>query len=149
MNVPVEVVNNKVMLPNFFQYPYRHRFRDYRVNYELVVPQSTKVISLRKDDINIEGDLDADGINDDDEDSNDGNNTIKVEKNKITINGNTIVTDDNDRDSVIINNKKYQKEVTEKMLDSMKIGLKDMKKLKDLNISITEGKDETTIKTGK
>ena len=149
MNVPVEVADNKVMLPNFFQYPYRHRFRDYRVNYELVVPQSTKVISLRKDDINIEGDLDADGINDDDDDSNDGNNTIKVEKNKITINGNTIVTDDNDRDSVIINNKKYPKAVAEKMMDSMKIGLKDMKKLKDLNISITEGKDEITIKTGK
>ena len=37
-------------------------------------------------------------------------------------------------------------EVAEKMMDSMKVNLKN---LKDLNISVKDGKDEITIKTGK
>ncbi len=145
MKVPVEIQNNKILFPNFIEYPYNHRFRDYNVTYELVVPQNTVVISLSENKMSLRGDLNGDGKDDDNED----NNTIKVEKNKVTINGATITYSSDDKDSVIINNKKYPKEVAQKMMDSLKVSLKDMKKLKDLNISIQEGKDEVTIKTGK
>jgi hypothetical protein len=30
VSVPVEVVNNRIILPNYIKYPYEHRFRDYR-----------------------------------------------------------------------------------------------------------------------
>lgn len=145
MKVSVEIQNNKILFPNFIEYPYNHRFRDYNVTYELVVPQNTVVISLSENKMSLRGDLNGDGKDDDNED----NNTIKVEKNKVTINGATITYSSDDKDSVIINNKKYPKEVAQKMMDSLKVSLKDMKKLKDLNISIQEGKDEVTIKTGK
>lgn len=144
LKVPVEVQGNKVLFPNFVQYPYNHRFRDYNVTYELVVPQNAKVIELSKNKLTLRGDANGNGVADEDEDGN--NNTVKVEKDKVTINGNTIVVDKNDKDSVIINNKKYPKEVAEKMMDSMKT---DLKKLKNVNISINNGKDEITIKTGK
>lgn len=44
MIAPVEVQGNKIFLPNYISYPYAQRFRDYRVNYELVVP--TKMVVL-------------------------------------------------------------------------------------------------------
>jgi len=146
ISVPVEVVNNKIMLPNFVKYPYEHRFRDYRVDYELVIPENAVVIPLKKDRMNFEGDLDGNGINDDEENNDDDDNTLKIEKNKITINGKTIEYDSNNKDSVIINGKKVSKEVAEKIGDSMKV---DFEKLKDLDIKIKDGKKEISIKTNK
>ncbi|MCW3168136.1 PspC domain-containing protein [Chryseobacterium sp. 09-1422] len=143
-SVPVEIVGNKVILPNYIKYPYDHRFRDYSIDYELVVPQNTVVIPLKKDGIDFDGDTDGNGINDDDEDNNDENGNISIEKNKISINGSTIEYSDNDKDSVIINGKKYQKNEAKKIMDTMKMNID---KMKDVDIKIKDGKKEFSIKT--
>ncbi|WP_312296345.1 PspC domain-containing protein [Chryseobacterium sp.] len=145
LTVPVEVVDNKVMLPNFVKYPYEHRFRDYRVNYELVVPQKARVISMNKNRINIDGDLDGDGINDDDQDRDENEDKIRIEKNKITVNGSSIVYDSNDKDSIIINGKKVPNNQAKKVIDSV---ASDIKKInKDVDIKIKDGKNEISIQT--
>ena len=148
VNIPVEVVDNKIQLPNFIKYPYEHRNRKYSINYELVIPKTAVVISL-KDNININGDANGNGINDNEEDNNDDDNgTLKIEKNKITINGSTIEYDENDKDTVIINGKKYQKSEAKKIEDSIKKHV-DFSNLKDVDISIKDGKKEISIKTNK
>lgn len=141
LNVPVEIEGNKILLPNFVKYPYQHRFRNYNVNYELVVPQNTQVFKLRDNVLQLRGDLNGDGIDDDDQDDDD-HREIVIEKNKIKINGSTIQYNSNDKDSVIINGKKMPKNAAEKIIDSMKID-----KLKDVDISIKDGKKEISIKT--
>ncbi|MCX8532887.1 PspC domain-containing protein [Chryseobacterium luquanense] len=146
VSVPVEIVGNKILLPNYIKYPYDHRNRNYHVDYELVIPKTSVVISL-KDDINIDGDADGNGINDNEEDNDDsdGNdNTLEIEKNKISINGSTIEYSDNDKDSVIINGKKYQKDEAKKIMDTMKMNID---KMKDVDIKIKDGKKEYSIKT--
>ncbi|KQK24621.1 hypothetical protein AR438_15670 [Chryseobacterium aquaticum] len=144
-SVPVEIVNNKVILPNYIKYPYDHRFRDYSIDYELVIPQNAVVIPLKKDGINFDGDTDGNGINDNEEEDNDDENgNISIEKNKISINGSTIEYNSNDKDSVIINGKKYQKEEADKIIDTMKM---DIDKMKDVDIKIKDGKKEFSIKT--
>ena len=60
LNVPVEIQGNKILLPNFMKYPYEHRFRDYRVNYELVVPQKMQIFKVRDNVIHLEDDLNDD-----------------------------------------------------------------------------------------
>ncbi|BAP32792.1 PspC domain protein [Chryseobacterium sp. StRB126] len=145
VNVPVEVVNNKVMLPNYIKYPYDHRFRDYRVNYELVVPQSTIVIPVKKDRIDFDGDLNGDGMDDDDQDRDENHNGIRIEKNKITVNGSSIEYNSDDKDSVIINGKKVPNNQAKKVIDSV---ASDIKKInKDVDIKIKDGKNEISIKT--
>lgn len=142
LEVPVEIQGNKILLPNFVKYPYQHRFRNYHVNYELVVPQNTKIFKV-KDNIDLEGDLNGDGKNDDDSDD-DNSNGIVIEKNKIKINGSTIQYNENDKDSVIINGKKMPKEAADQMMDSVKGNLKN---LKNVDISIKDGKNQIKIKT--
>lgn len=145
VSVPVEIVGNKVILPNYIKYPYDHRFRDYNINYELVIPQNAVVIPLKKDQINFDGDTDGNGINDNEEDEDeDENGNISIEKNKISINGATIEYSDNDKDSVIINGKKYQKDEAEKIMDTMKMNID---KMKDVDIKIKGDKKEFSIKT--
>ncbi|CAA7196858.1 PspC domain-containing protein [Chryseobacterium potabilaquae] len=145
VNVPVEISGNKVMLPNYIKYPYAHRFRDYRIDYELVIPENMVVIPARKDIIDFNGDLDGNGVNDDDEDENGNNKNIKIEKNKITVNGSTIEYNSDDKDSIIINGKKVPKSQAKKVIDSMKT---DIEKTKgDVDIQIKEGKKEISIKT--
>ena len=139
LNVPVEIENNKILLPNFVKYPYAHRFRDYNVNYELVVPMSTKVFKLKEYGVNLDGDIDGDGNDDENDD-----NGVVIEKDKIKINGSTIQYNSNDADSVIINGKKMPKVEADKVIDSMKV---DFDKLQDVNISIKDGKKEISIKT--
>jgi phage shock protein PspC (stress-responsive transcriptional regulator) len=145
VSVPVEIVDNKVLLPNYIKYPYDHRNRDYHIDYELVIPKSAVVFSL-KDSINIDGDSDGNGINDNDEDNdnNDENGNISIEKNKISINGSTIEYDDNEKDSIIINGKKYQKDEAKKIMDTMKMNID---KMKDVDIKIKDGQKEFSIKT--
>lgn len=143
--VPVEIVGNKVILPNYIKYPYDHRFRDYSIDYELVIPQNAVVIPLKKDSMNFDGDTDGNGINDNEEEENDDENgNIQIEKNKITINGSTIEYNENDKDSVIINGKKYPKNQADKIMDTMKM---DIDKMKDVDIKIKDGKKEFSIKT--
>ncbi|NIF04517.1 PspC domain-containing protein [Chryseobacterium sp. Tr-659] len=143
LTVPVDVINNKVLLPNFVKYPYEHRFRDYRVDYELVVPQKTQIISLNKDRINLEGDLDGDGINDNGHDEN--HNGIKIEKNKITVNGSSIEYNSDDKDSIIINGKKVPNNQAKKVIDSVASNIKKINK--DVDIKIKDGKNEISIQT--
>nr|WP_314497866.1 PspC domain-containing protein [uncultured Chryseobacterium sp.] len=146
VSVPVEIVNNKVILPNYIKYPYDHRFRDYSIDYELVIPQTAIVIPLKKDQMNFDGDTDGNGINDNEEnqDNDDENGNISIEKNKISINGSTIEYNDDEKDSVIINGKKYQKDEAKKIMDTMKMNID---KMKDVDIKIKDGKKEFSIKT--
>ncbi|WP_213280242.1 PspC domain-containing protein [Chryseobacterium indologenes] len=145
MTVPVEVVNNKILLPNYIKYPYEHRFRDYSLNYELVVPQKTVVISMKKDGIHIDGDLDGDGINDDEQDSDEDNNNVRIEKNKITVNGSSIEYNSDDKDSIIVNGKKVPNNQAKKVIDSAVSNIK--KSNKDMDIKIKDGKNEISIQT--
>ena len=131
LNVPVEIQGNKILLPNFMKYPYDHRFRDYRVSYELVVPQKTQIFKVRDSVLLIEDDVAGDDINDNDDDVN-----IKIGNNSIVANSET-------KDSMIVNGKKVSKEVGSRMIDSMDVDLKD---LKDVNISIKNGNKEISIK---
>ena len=153
VSVPVEVVNNKVLLPNFIRYPYDHRFRDHRIDYELVIPQDMIVISLGKDNINTNGDLDLNGIDDNEENDDDDNyyhqnSNFQYQNNgKIVINGNTIEYSSDDKDSVIINGKKYPKKSANKIMkDSTNLNWED---IKNIDLKIKDGTKEISIKTGK
>lgn len=149
VNVPVEIVNNKVMLPNYIKYPYDHRFRDYHIDYELVVPQNMVVIPVKDRGIDFNGDLDNNGINDDEEnndENNDNDNTLKIEKNKISINGSTIEYSSDDKDSVIINGVKVPEHAAKKKIDSIKNIIKQ-KENEIKNIKIKDGENEISIKT--
>ena len=143
MIAPVEVQGNKIFLPNYISYPYAQRFRDYRVNYELVVP--TKMVVLDpKDKVNTYGDNEKD---DDDDD-----NISDIGKGKIDINGTTIEYNSNDNDSVIINGKKYPKSTADSIIKrdlKNHNQFKDIKDLKNLDISIDENGSKIKIKTNK
>jgi len=145
VNVPVEIVNNKVILPNYIKYPYEHRFRDYSIDYELVIPQNTIVLPVKKDGIDFNGDLNGDGINDDDQERDDHGN-IRIEKNKISVNGSTIEYNSDDEDSIIINGKKVPANQADQVIDSMKSNIKKMKG-GNVDIKVNEGKNEISIQT--
>lgn len=137
MKVPVEISGNTIIFPNFIQYPYASRGRDYHVNYELVVPTTAKVVEVRKDKLTLEDE------NNKDEDHQDAyGNSVSISSGK----GQSVVVNSSMQDSIIVNGKKYRKDVAEKMLDSMDLGLNN---LKDVNISIKNGKKEISIKTNK
>ena len=140
LKVPVEVNGNQVILPNFIQYPYENRFRDYHVQYELVVPKTAKIIEVKKDKLNLNGDKDGDGKDDNNGDDDNTNASVSIN----TGNGNSVIVNSNDKDSIIVNGKKYPKAIAEKMMDSMKA---DLNNAKDVNISIKNGKKEISIKT--
>ena len=140
LNVPVEIQDNKILLPNFVKYPYQDRFRNYNVTYELVVPMSTRVFKLKENALNLDGDLDGDGVQDDDDDAH----GVVIEKIKIKINGSTIQYSSSDKDSVIINGTKMPKAEADKIIDSMKT---NMGKMENVDISIKDGKKEISIKT--
>ncbi|MBO9690154.1 PspC domain-containing protein [Chryseobacterium sp.] len=145
MTVPVEVINNKVLLPNYIKYPYEHRFRDYSLDYELVVPQKAVVLSMNKDRIHMDGDLDGDGINDEDQDRDEDHNNVRIEKNKITVNGSSIEYNSDDKDSIIVNGKKVPNSQAKKVIDSAVSNIK--KSNKDMDIKIKDGKNEISIQT--
>ncbi|WP_312768093.1 PspC domain-containing protein [Epilithonimonas sp.] len=145
MKVPVEIRGNRILLPNYFEYPYEYRFRDYRLDYELVVPSKMKIINEKEYEINTRGD---DGEDEDDhENDNYNSNGITVEKNKININGTTIEYNSDDNDSVKINGKNYSKDSADVVLERMKIDQQVKKSFKDMNINIKDGKKEIHIKT--
>ena len=138
MKVDVEVQGNKILLPNYMKYPYQDRFRDYNVSYELVVPQKTQIFKVR-DVLSLEGDLNGDGKNESDDSEDNGNDKVTM-----NIGKNTIVATSGNNDSMIVNGKKVSQTVGNKMIDSMDVDFKD---LKDVNISIKNGKKEISIKT--
>lgn len=144
--VPVEIVDNKVILPNYIKYPYDHRFRDYSIDYELVIPQNTIVIPVKKDQINFDGDTDGNGINDNEESDDNENGNISIEKNKISINGSTIEYSSNDKDSVIINGVKVSEKDAKKKIDSIKNIIKQNEN-EIKSIEIKDGDSKVSIKT--
>lgn len=132
MKIPLEIVGNKVLLPNYFTYDYKNRFRDYHLDYELIVPKKMTVINMNNNEVNIEND----------EENNTGTNSNSSVSSSTS--GNSISISSDDKDSVIINGKKYPQKFAEKILDSMKV---DIDNLKDVNISLKDGKSEISIKT--
>lgn len=56
MSVPVEVSGNAVLLPNYISYSYDQRFRDYDVDYELVIPETMEIRDLSDGRVDIHGD---------------------------------------------------------------------------------------------
>ncbi len=145
VSVPVEIVDNKVILPNYIKYPYEHRFRSYNIDYELVLPLKTVVIPAKNDGINFDGDLNADGISDNDQEKDEDGN-IKIENNKITVNGSTIEYNSDDKDSIIVNGKKVPKKEADKFMDSIKQNIKKMKGA-NINFKLDEDKNEISIQT--
>jgi phage shock protein PspC (stress-responsive transcriptional regulator) len=140
LTVSVDIEGNKILLPNFMKYPYAERFRNYNIQYELVVPESMRVFSVRDHVL----DLNDDGDNDRDTDKDDNSNGVVISKNKIKINGSTIQYNQDDKDSVIINGKKVSKIQAEGVIDSME---SDLKNRRSVDISISSGKDGVSIKT--
>lgn len=127
MQIPVEIIDNKIMLPNYFTYPYDYRFRDYRVDYELVVPKNMKVIALNDErgfSVNDEE------MEENDQDSTDANSASK----SVVISAGS--------DSVIVNGKKVSEAEADLMMKKI-----DKKELKDINITVKDGKKEIIIKT--
>ena len=55
MSVPVEVSGNAVLLPNYISYSYDQRFRDYDVDYELVIPETMEIRDLSDGKVDIHG----------------------------------------------------------------------------------------------
>ena len=56
LSVPVEVSGNAVLLPNYISYSYDQRFRDYDVDYELVIPETMEIRDLSDGRVDIHGD---------------------------------------------------------------------------------------------
>ena len=128
VKIPLEITGNRIIFPNYFSYDYKNRFRDYRLNYDLIIPKGTTVINKNTSKIDLD--------NDDDDDVNNNSSAII----------NSVSVSSSDKDSIIVNGKKYPKKVAEKMLDSLDINLKD---LKNINISIKNGIKEISVKTNK
>ena len=55
LSVPVEVSGNAVLLPNYISYSYGQRFRDYDVDYELVIPETMEIKDLSGGRLDIHG----------------------------------------------------------------------------------------------
>ena len=55
LSVPVEVSGNVVLLPNYISYSYDQRFRDYDVDYELVIPETMEIRDLSDGKVDIHG----------------------------------------------------------------------------------------------
>ena len=55
LSVPVEVSGNAVLLPNYISYSYDQRFRDYDVDYELVIPETMEIRDLSGGRLDIHG----------------------------------------------------------------------------------------------
>lgn len=144
MQIPVDIQGNRVLVPNYYTYPYEHRFRRYRVEYELVVPKNATIIKQSEYGIYINDNSTTDKNNNqnnqDNVDYDDEDESISIQSN-----GNTIVYNNNLKDSIIINGKKYPKEVGEKIIkDSINPG-----KSKNLKIEVKSGKEKVSINSNK
>ena len=59
LNVPVEIKNGKILFPNYIGYSYSHRLRDYKVDYELIVPIGMQIIDHSRGALYIDDDDDV------------------------------------------------------------------------------------------
>lgn len=137
MEVPVEIINNKILIPNYIKYPYEYRMRDYDLDYELVIPKNKRVIVMN-DDISTRGD-------DEDEDD-DHYNSPNAVQDSTNVGSKTLKISTDNSDSVTINGKKYPEKEAEKIIKkSLSKDLKNLKDIKGLKIDIDD--DNVTIKT--
>ena len=141
VNVPLEIIDNKITLPNYFSYPYTDRFRDYRVDYELIIPKNMKVISL-----NDERGFSVDDDQYNDPTSSNTNTNVSEDDDSVTVNsgGNSIVVPSSNADSIIVNGKKVGKKEAELIIKKMRFSSDDVE---NVDISIKNGKKEISIKT--
>ena len=140
LKVPVEIIDNKILLPNYFMYSYRDRMRHYNANYQLVVPKNFKVIKVG-DRINMDDDAhkDEDG-NSDETDYNYMNGLIKVKKTTNTIDMSS------ESDSIIINGKKVGKDQAESYVKKVITNPANSKDVK-IDVNASDNKSQITIKT--
>lgn len=131
LNVPVSIIDNKIIFPNYINYPFEYRLRDYDVDYELVVPMNTIIIN---EDPSIYLDYDDDNDYYDD----DVNANIRI-----NVGGHQIEANTNDDDSIIIDGKKVSEREIKSILDN-NIKVKD---INDVSIKIKEGENEVSIET--
>lgn len=117
--VNVEIRDNEILLPNYFQFPYEERFRNYRVHYELVIPSSKTLLSKDKK-IHINDDNDNDDGSENHQVPDERNEYRSVQK--IIINGKKIEIEKNSAfgDSIKINGKRYDEETAERIIDDFK-----------------------------
>ena len=100
---------------------------DYRVDYELVVPKNMKVIALN--------DERGYSVNDEEMEENDQDSTdVNSASKSVVISSGS--------DSVIVNGKKVSEAEADLMMKKI-----DKKELKDINITVKDGKKEIIIKT--
>ena len=146
LKLSIDVLENKIALPNYVKYPYQDRFRNYNVEYELVVPQNMVVLSAKKYGIFLSGDVNDEDYAEDEYNDDDSNN-ITINSSGVTINGNTIGSNKNGKDSVNINGISYHKDVAKQMMDSITTELKHNKK--NVSIEIVDDNGHITIKSNK
>ncbi|HAV03268.1 MAG TPA: hypothetical protein DCW95_08865 [Chryseobacterium sp.] len=133
MNVPVEMKGNKIWLPNYVSYPYSDRLRSNRVSYELVIPRTMKVIQAENKDWLYLNDPENSDPHDEDDDEEDS-----------AAAANSVVISSDDTDSIIVNGKKVSRDEADLMIKKIDV-TKD--NVKDINISVRNGKKEIIIKT--
>lgn len=92
MNLPLEVKNGEILFPNYIGYPYEDRFRNYDVDYELVIPRNIQIQDISRGGIDLEDDYDyhhnypQDNIHDNSYDTPfDKGENLKIETNVDTI----------------------------------------------------------------
>lgn len=129
LEVPVEVQDNKILLPNYVNYPYQYRLRHYHTSYELVVPKTTKVLPVKEKN--------GFSINDDEAEKED-DNTPETDS---TATGNTVKISAGSN-HVTVNGKKVTEQEADRMLEEA-----NKKDFKDITINVNNGKKEITIKT--
>ncbi|MFC6268633.1 PspC domain-containing protein [Frigoriflavimonas asaccharolytica] len=142
LKVPVEISGNKIYFPNYMMYNYKDRMRDYNVRYELVVPKNMKVIGLNEGngfylDDESDDNEEKSNNNKDEKEVSYGNGIIKIKTDDFEY-------DSRNPDSIIVNGKKYPKEVSS---DIIKKELQKSKNGDDVNINIKAGDKEVSIKT--
>lgn len=130
LEVPVEVQDNKILLPNYVSYPYEYRLRRYHTSYELVVPKNKKVLPVKEENgfsINVDQAEEDNSNSVPETDSTSTANTVKISA---------------DNDYVTVNGKKVTEAEADRLLEEA-----DKKAFKDITINVNNGKKEITIKT--
>jgi hypothetical protein len=139
LRVPVEINDNKILLPNYFSYSYKDRMRQYNANYQLIVPKNFKVINVG-DRINMDDDMDKD-----DDDNHNNSEEIGYLNGAIKKTTNTIEMSSNS-DSIIINGKKVGKDQAERFVKKVITNPSDSKDVK-IDVIDKDGNSQVTIKT--
>ncbi|MBT0548694.1 PspC domain-containing protein [Riemerella anatipestifer] len=135
-NIPVKVEGNKIFIPNYFNYPYQDRMRNYSIDYELVVPRTMKVLGMENSKVN---------LSEDDEDRDNQSNNSHSSNSKVfnqasfsfSSGGNNISFNTADSDSITVNGKKYDEKEAERVIESLNLDSDD---ISDIIISIKNRK---------